>query len=102
MPSHVASMRALNRPKPTVDVERGAAGTLSLSAGRSLPAGLPLVIDLLQRAAERRPTVTFLAERRGPDHAWQRLTYAEAWARTGAIASWLIAQGFGPSDLGQG
>ena len=49
-------MRALNRPKPTVDVERRADGTLILSAGRSLPADLPLVIDLLQRAAERRPT----------------------------------------------
>src|SRR5882672_2795755 len=95
-------MRALNRPKPTVNVERRADGTLILSAGRSLPPDLPLVIDLLQRAAERRPDVTFLAERRGPDRAWQRLTYAEAWARTGAIASWLIAQGFGPPNLGQG
>ncbi|MBI2738813.1 MAG: AMP-binding protein [Rhodospirillales bacterium] len=89
-------MRTLNRPKPTVDVERRADGTVILSAGRALPPDLPLVIDLLQRAAERRPRVTFLAERRGPDRAWQRLTYAEAWARTGAIASWLIAQGFGP------
>ncbi|MPZ35805.1 MAG: AMP-binding protein [Rhodospirillales bacterium] len=94
--SHVAPMRALNRPKPTVDVERRTDGTLILSADRSLPADLPLVIDLLQRAAERRPQVTFLAERRGPDRRWHRLSYAEAWARTGAIASWLIAQGFGP------
>ena len=94
--SHVAPMRTLNRPKPAVDVERRADGTVILSAGRVLPPDLPLVIDLLQRAAERRPHVTFLAERRGPDRAWQRLTYAEAWARTGAIASWLIAQGFGP------
>jgi len=100
--SNVAPMRTLNRPKPTVEVERRADDTLILSAGRSLPADLPLVIDLLGRAAERRPTVTFLAERRGPGtgtgRAWQRLTYAEAWARTGAIASWLIAQGFGPDS----
>jgi feruloyl-CoA synthase len=89
-------MRVLNRPRPTVEVERRADGTVILSAGRTLPADLPLVIDLLGHAAERRPNVTFLAERRGPDRAWQRLTYAEAWARTGAIASWLIAQGFGP------
>ncbi len=94
--SHVAPMRKLNRPRPTVEVERRPDGTLILSAGRALPPALPLVIDLLQRAAERRPDVTFLAERRGPDHAWQRLSYGEAWARTGAIASWLIAQGFGP------
>ena len=34
-------MRTLNRPKPTVDVERRADGTLILSAGRSLPAQKP-------------------------------------------------------------
>lgn len=94
--SHVAPMRVLNRPKPAVSVERRADGTLVLTAGRELPADLPLIIDLLQRAALRRPDVTFLAERRGPDRAWQRLTYAAAWARSGAVASWLIAQGFGP------
>lgn len=94
--SHIAAMRVLNRPQPTVTVERRPDGTLILSAGRELPVALPLIIDRLQQAAERRPNVTFLAERRGPERAWQRLTYAEAWARTGAVASWLIAQGFGP------
>ena len=72
---------------------------LVLSAGRELPEDRPLMIDWLQRAAERRPHVTFLAERRGPDRAWQRLTYAEAWAKTGAVASWLIAQGYGPDSI---
>ncbi|MDP1751850.1 MAG: AMP-binding protein [Reyranella sp.] len=91
-------MRALNRPKPAVSVERRPEGTLILSAGRALPAELPLVIDQLQHAAQRRPNVTFLAERRGPGRGWQRLTYAEAWARTGAVASWLIAQGFGSAS----
>jgi len=96
--SHVAPMRSLNRPKPAVSVERRADGVLVLSAGRELPGRLPLMIDWLQRAAERRPQVTFLAERRGPDRGWQRLSYAEAWAKTGAVASWLIAQGFGPGS----
>lgn len=99
--SHVAPMRTLNRPKPAVSVERRPDGALVLSAGRVLPVELPLVIDRLQQAAQRRPDVTFLAERRGPSRAWQRLTYAEAWARTGAVASWLIAEGFGPGS-GQG
>ena len=93
-----APMRTLNRPKPTVAVERRADGTLVLSAGRELPDEQPLMIDWLQRAAERRSQGTFLAQRRGPDRAWQRLTYAEAWAKTGAIASWLIAQGYGPES----
>ncbi len=94
--SHVAPMRALNRPQPAVNVERRPDGVLILSAPRSLPPHLPLIIDRLWSAAERRPDVAFLAQRRSPDRAWQRLTYAEAWAKTGAVASWLIAQGFGP------
>jgi feruloyl-CoA synthase len=94
----LAPMRTLNRPPPTVVVERRADGVLILSAGRELPQDRPLMIDWLQRAAERRPQVTFLAERRGPARAWQRLTYAEAWAKTGAVASWLIAQGYGPQS----
>jgi feruloyl-CoA synthase len=91
-------MRSLNRPKPTVAVARRADGTLVLSAGRSLPDEFPLMIDWLQRAAERRPNVTFLAQRRGPERAWRHLSYAEAWAKTGAVASWLIAQGYGPDS----
>src|SRR3954471_11883171 len=96
--SLLAPMRSLNRPKPAVSVERRADGVLVLSAGRALPQPLPLVIDWLQRAAERRPHVSFLAERRGPDRPWQHLTYAETWAKTGAVASWLIAQGYGPQS----
>ena len=65
----LAPMRTLNRPKPTVDCRAAADGVLILSAGRSLPDDRPLIIDWLQRAAERRPHVTFLAERRGPDRA---------------------------------
>jgi feruloyl-CoA synthase len=93
-----APMRTLNRPKPEVSIERRADGVRVLSSPRDLPLDLPLMIDLLGHAAERRPGVTWLAERRGIDRAWQRLSYAEAWARTGAIASWLIAQGYGPDS----
>lgn len=60
--SHVAPMRAPNRPKPTVSVERRADGTLVLSAGRDLLTELPLIVDHLQHAAERRPNVAFLPE----------------------------------------
>jgi feruloyl-CoA synthase len=94
----LAPMRSLNRPKPEVTVERRGDGTLLLSSPRALPDGLPPVIDLLGRAAEHRPMVTWLAERRGPKRAWQHLSYAEAWAKTGAVASWLIAQGYGPAS----
>jgi feruloyl-CoA synthase len=53
-----------------------------------------LVIDQLAEAAERAPHAPLLPDRSGD--AWQRLTNARAWAQSGAVASWLIAQGYGP------
>jgi len=53
-----------------------------------------LVIDQLARAAERAPHAPLLPERSA--QCWRRLTNAEAWAQSGAVASWLIAQGYGP------
>ena len=47
-----------------------------------------LVIDLLRQAAHERPHQPLL-----PGLA---LSNAEAWARSGSVASWLIAQGYGP------
>ena len=56
--------------------------------------GAELVIDQLARSAEHAPHAPLLPERSGDQ--WQRLTNARAWAQSGAVASWLIAQGFGP------
>ena len=70
-------------------IERRANGVLLLSADRKLARDYPLPIDDFRRAAERRPHAPFRA---------QRLSQAQAWARTGAIASWLIAQGHGPES----
>ena len=53
-----------------------------------------LVIDQLAQAAEHAPQAPLLSGRSGEE--WQRLTNARAWAQSGAVASWLIAQGFGP------
>jgi feruloyl-CoA synthase len=47
-----------------------------------------LAIDRLARDAERQP--------RAPVLPRFTLTNAQAWAQSGAVASWLIAQGFGP------
>jgi feruloyl-CoA synthase len=53
-----------------------------------------LFIDRLGELARDHPAAPLAPDRRGDD--WRRLTNAEAWARSGAVASWLIAQGFGP------
>jgi feruloyl-CoA synthase len=90
-------MRALNRPEPCVDVRRGAGGVVYLSCGLKYEPGLPSLIDYLARAAQLRPTTTFLAER-DSSQQWRRLTYAAAWRDTAAVATWLIRHGFGPGS----
>jgi acyl-CoA synthetase (AMP-forming)/AMP-acid ligase II len=54
-----------------------------------------LVIDQLARAAAEAPHAPMLPDR--PGEGWRRLTNAVAWAQSGAVASWLIAQGYGPA-----
>jgi len=56
---------------------------------------MTLVIDQLMRLNEEAPDAPLLPGRAGAE--WQGLTNARAWALSGAIASWLIAQGYGPS-----
>ena len=53
-----------------------------------------LVIDQLMRLNEEAPDAPLLAGRGGGE--WTALTNAQAWRLSGAIASWLIAQGYGP------
>ena len=55
---------------------------------------MTLLIDQLAERAERLPSAPLLPERSG--EAWRPLTNARAWAQSGAAASWLIAQGYGP------
>ena len=50
-----------------------------------------LLIDRLARSAEHRPQAQLLLR--------FELTNAEAWMQSGGVASWLIAQGFGPGAL---
>jgi feruloyl-CoA synthase len=50
-----------------------------------------LLIDRLARNADKAPQALLLPR--------FTLTNAEAWAQSGAVASWLIAQGFGPGAL---
>ncbi len=96
-PLHEYPMRALNRPEPCVEVRRGDGGIVYLSCGLPYEPGLPSLVDYLARAAELRPQTTFLAERDSAKQ-WRRLTYAEAWRDTAAVATWLIRKGLGPDS----
>jgi hypothetical protein len=55
---------------------------------------MTLAIDQLMRLNEGAPDEPLLPGRKGVE--WRGLTNAHAWALSGAIASWLIAQGYGP------
>jgi feruloyl-CoA synthase len=90
-------MRTLNRPAPCVEVRRADGGIVYLTCSLPYEPGLPSLIDYLARAAEIRPTTTFLAER-DASKQWRRLTYAAAARDTAAVATWLIRKGFGPDS----
>jgi feruloyl-CoA synthase len=96
-PLHEYPIRTLNRPAPCVEVRRAENGVVYLACGLPYEPGLPSLIDYLARAAEIRPTTTFLAERNASKQ-WRRLTYAAAARDTAAVATWLIRKGFGPDS----
>jgi feruloyl-CoA synthase len=96
-PLHEYPMRTLNRPAPCVEVRRAEDGIVYLTCGLPYEPGLPSLVDYLARAAEIRPTTTFLAER-DSSKQWRRLTYAAARRDTAAVASWLIREGYGPDS----
>lgn len=94
-PLNAYPMRTLNRPQPRIDLRTAADGTVYLGCGIALQESRPLLPDYLERAAQIRPDVTFLAERDATGQ-WRRLTYAAALRDTAAVATWLIRKGFGP------
>jgi feruloyl-CoA synthase len=96
-PLHEYPMRRLNRPAPCVEVRRADDGVVYLTCGLPYEPGLPSLVDYLARAAEIRPTTTFLAER-DASKQWRRLTYGAASRDTAAVATWLIGKGFGPDS----
>jgi feruloyl-CoA synthase len=92
-------MRTLERPMPRIEVRDSKDGVVYLSCAIPYEPGLPTLIEYLEHAKNIRPDTVFLAER-NQAREWDRLTYAEAWAKTGAVATWLIRHGFGPDRPG--
>lgn len=83
------------RPHPFVDrrvqLARRDDGTLLLQSGVPLEDNRETWPQALARQAQHRPQTTWLAQRRGPERAWLRLSYAQAKAQTDAITEALIA-----------
>jgi feruloyl-CoA synthase len=96
-PLHEYPMRTLNRPAPCIELQHADDGIVYMTCGLPYEPGLPSLIDYLARAAQIRPSTTFLAER-DASKQWRRLTYAAAARDTAAVATWLIRKGFGPDS----
>jgi feruloyl-CoA synthase len=92
-------MRTLERPTPRIAVRDSKDGVVYLSCAIPYEEGLPTLIEHLEHAKSIRPDTVFLAER-GSAREWIKLTYADAWRQTGAVATWLIRNGFGPGRPG--
>jgi feruloyl-CoA synthase len=92
-------MRTLDRPQPRIEMRDSQDGVVYLSCAIPYEPGLPTLIEYLERAKDLRPDTVFLAER-NERREWRRLTYADAWRKTAAIATWLIRNGFGPDRPG--
>lgn len=74
-------------------IDTRADGTLILRSRHALAKHERVIPRLLAARAAAQGDKPFLKRRAGPDRAWAALTYAEAKARSDAVAQWLIDRG---------
>jgi len=76
-------------PRDVALTER-ADGSLLLASRIPMHAGEPHLPGMLWRHAQAQPDASWLVQRRGPDRAWQRLTYGAARAQADAVTQALL------------
>ncbi|MEI7874106.1 MAG: AMP-binding protein [Alphaproteobacteria bacterium] len=79
-----------------VKVERRDDGTIVLQSNHRLKPYEKHVPAFLAKWAKEAPDRVWLAQRRGPDREWMKLTYAEARRQVDAVTQALLDRGFGP------
>lgn len=79
-----------------VKVERRGDGTVVLQSNHPLKPYAKHIPALLAKWAAEVPDRLWLAQRRGPDRDWLKLTYAEAKKQVDAVTQALLDRGFGP------
>ncbi|MDP2334718.1 MAG: AMP-binding protein [Reyranella sp.] len=79
-----------------VKVERRDDGTIVLQSNHRLKPYERHVPAFLAKWAKEAPDRVWLAQRRGPDREWLKLTYAEAKRQVDAVTQALLDRGFGP------
>ncbi|MFT3800513.1 MAG: AMP-binding protein [Burkholderiaceae bacterium] len=76
-----------------IDVERRADGVVVLKSRLPLEPYARHIPALLRQWSEQRPDHVWLAQRRGPDRQWDKLTYGEAMRRVDALTQAIIDTG---------
>lgn len=79
-----------------IKVERRGDGTVVLQSNHPLKPYARHVPALLAKWAAEAPDRLWLAQRRGPDRDWLKLTYAQAKKQVDAVTQALLDRGFGP------
>jgi feruloyl-CoA synthase len=79
-----------------VSLERRADGSLILQSNHKLKPYEKCVPAFLAKWAQEAPERVWLAQRRGPQRAWFKLTYGEAKRQIDAVTQALLDRGFGP------
>jgi len=79
-----------------VRVEKRNDGTILLQSNHALKPYERHVPAFLAKWAAAAPDRVWLAQRRGPDREWLKVTYAQAKRQVDAVAQALIDRGFGP------
>ena len=79
-----------------IRVDRRGDGTILLQSNHELKPYEKHVPAFLAKWAREAPDRVWLAQRRGPEREWLKVTYAEAKRQVDAVTQALIDRGFGP------
>lgn len=88
--------RRIPWPARDIAVERRDDGTVLMRSRLPLDPYPDHIPSLLRRWGVEAPGRTWLAQRRGPERTWRRLSYGEATATVDALSQALIDRGLGP------
>ncbi len=79
-----------------IAVDRRTDGTIVLQSNHKLKPYERHVPVFLAKWAQEAPDRVWLAQRRGPERQWLKVTYAEAKQQVDAVTQALLDRGFGP------
>ncbi len=79
-----------------ISVDRRADGTVVLQSNHKLKPYARHIPELVAKWASEAPDRLWLAQRRGPDRDWMKVTYGEAKKQIDAVTQALLDRGFGP------